>query len=78
MMCSNKGERNDDHKDSGEDTPCTNIAADNDTAPRVQACGKHRYLCADDRRRILLLYDPLLVILRITPSCPTITYETRS
>lgn len=51
MIFSKKGERDDEHENSGEDTPCTDMAADNGAAPRVQACDGHRDPCADDRRR---------------------------
>ena len=65
MIFSKKGERGDEHENSGKDTPCTDMAADNDTAPRVQAgAGIGIYvlmICGG----LLLLYDLLLVILRM-------------
>lgn len=58
MVFSKKGERGDEHENSGKDTPCTDIVSDNDTAPCVQACGGNRDLCADDRRRALAHVRP--------------------
>ena len=66
MMYTNRGERDEEHENSGKDTSCTDMDRDSDTAPCVQACGGHRDLCSDDWGGLLLVYDLLLVIIRMS------------